>query len=406
VLSDRLIPERGDVGEQYLTCRARFPVNLAGTELEVDGVPYMEQDTLVSACASASLWVAGWYMAHRYGPEFRTHFTCDITDMATRYALSTGRAMPSLGLSFEQMMEALRQMGFDPVPHTGARLASRDAAQRVIYRYVESEVPALLSLWFPKGGGHAVTVVGHTLDRQRQPTLHELKTDEGYRLLYCNSSDFVPAFLVQDDAGGPFRHIELLNWKDAIDSHLLSKKDVADLRRFCACAVVFDRETEEQEVAGLAAVLAPLPPGVTLDGGQAERKALHLLAHWFSLVEPAGTSAKPVLRTFLKLSNELKTSLKDHPGGSARLQKLLRGHLLSRWVWVTEFSDVQSVRTDSLSIGRVIQDSAGHPGSDYLDLLAFHLPDFLTLTFPDKKNRISWISDYSPYPAFARHRTD
>lgn len=45
-------------GLEFPTCQAAFPVNLAGISLQTVGAAFMEQDTMVSACATTAIWMS------------------------------------------------------------------------------------------------------------------------------------------------------------------------------------------------------------------------------------------------------------------------------------------------------------------------------------------------------------
>jgi hypothetical protein len=279
---------------------------------------------------------------------------------------------------------------------------------------VESEIPVILSLLFfttdpadatrvREAGGHAVTLVGHTFDLARNPNTTELDLGSGRRLEYCTSSEFVPAFIAQDDSGGPFRMVQLLEPEDVIQRGILPDVTVnalaerfGDLPPF----ILFDENTPSQSLALLNAVLVPLPSGVTLSGYWAEQRALGFLRWWMSRQPQPAPQTTAVVRTFLKLSNEVKDSFMSM---QSRLGRRVRSHLLSRWTWVTEVSDLESLRTDQVVIGQVLQDSAGGPGRALLtDVLAFNFPSLLVQLNPDGSLKVEPLPDYEPYPQFSR----
>lgn len=388
--------------EAYLTCGAIYHANLAGNDLEFRGAPWMQQDTLVSACASASLWVASWYMAHRFPSEFKIFHTPQITDLATRFLMTTGRPMPSGGLTLEQMVSGLQAMGYDPVPYEHAMESAR-TARRIAYRYIESGIPVIVSLNFPGVGGHAVTAIGHSFDTNRKPTIEKFQRMAGVTLSVANISDWMPGLIVQDDAGGPFRHLELLDWDDAARQRLITQKDAKKLKSESpyACVALIDRGKLTQAIAYLRAFLIPLPEGVSLAGEDAEFKALNLLATWYEQVATK-TPKELMVRTFLQRSNELKASLTNRDGMPTSLSQHLRCHLMSRWVWVTEVAEVGQLRHEKKVLGQVIQDSASHPNEYFFDLLAFNMPGFLGVVQPDGKMEVPSIDDYQSYGRYER----
>lgn len=402
ILSESLVPTLG-TSVPYITCQTCHEANLAGNTLHVRGVPYMEQDTLVLACATASIWMATWHMARRFAPEFKAFLTPEITDMCTRYAVTTGRAMPSTGLTSEQMLSGMREMGYDPLSFDAFQPNGSDAPHNFIYRFIESEIPVILSLIFPKiannprMGGHAATIVGHTLDMGSAPSILKVPLGTDSRALrYCTSSAFVPAYIAQDDSGGPFRYVEFLTADQLLHDNLVSEDDLRDLSRdwfFC----LIDRGSPAQEIAVLRGIMVPLPSGVMLSGYVAEQRAIKLLAFWMTTSgsPPPQPQAVTVLRTFLRLSNELKESFNDL---DTQLARLIRGHLLSRWVWVTELSDLESLQAQPSVLGQVVQDSAAHARSMFNDLISFNLPSHFVRTYPTGRMKVTALPSYATYP--------
>jgi len=405
ILSPKLAEINSGADEKYITCVAYYRANLAGNELNFLGVPWLQQDTLVSACASAALWVGNVHMAHKFPNDFSIYHTCDITDLATRQTMSTGRAMPSMGLTNEQMMLALQDMGYDPLPY---QPLDQTEAHNIAYRYVESGLPVITGFFYltDVGGrivpdGHAVTMVGHTFDMQRDPIIEELVINGmSQPLSFCRTSNFVSGFLVQDDAGGPFRRLDLLDWDAAVSRGYITNDIASQLRNKYACLVILDQGSSAQQVAAFGNFIVPLPQGVTLDGYTAEERAMQLTGFWYQV-----TGGKPpdmiAFRTFLKSSNAIKDSLNIGFGTSRGLSRELRRHLMSKWVWVTEIADFKELCSSHSVIGGVIQDSASHPTStDYLDLIAFYMPHFILLQRPDGDFIRVAIPNYSSHLRF------
>jgi hypothetical protein len=399
LLSSRLVPQPPDNEQVFITCEASYPANLVGNELNFHGVPWMEQDTLVSACASAALWVASTYMAAKFSPEFKEYCTPHITDMATRYVITTGRAMPSAGLTVEQMMYAIQEMGYEPVPYEPS---SALHAVNTAYRYVESGIPVIVAIQFPRGG-HALTAVGHTYNPKLKRGYQRFKWTADITLKYMRSSRFVPSFIVQDDAGGPFRGLELVDWKEAVKSRLIRKKEAKRLSSVFSCVAVLDRGTSAQEIGFLNALIGPVPPGVALDGEGAELRALFALASWYESLELEPPNSL-LLRTYLQRSNQLKARFGRRAAiASASFRRELRRHLMSKWVWVTEVADPDEFVSNNRCFGLIVQDSASHANSpDFFDLIALYLPGGLVTLTPKRGINSLDIPGNVTLPAFRR----
>lgn len=113
------------------TCLCREAVSIQGTELKIEGFPFISQDADVTVCAQAALWMVARYFSDRY-PIYRETYPVQIGTLTRDY--SVGRLFPSSGLYVWQLAEALRRLGFapllysrdqysqDPTENKGARL--------------------------------------------------------------------------------------------------------------------------------------------------------------------------------------------------------------------------------------------------------------------------------------------
>ena len=97
----------------FTLCRVKFEANLSGNKLDVYGMPYIQQDTNVGVCAQAAMWMTSLYMHYKFGsPRFRPS---EITAAATK-SITIGPIRR--GLVPEQIISALREMGYAPVIFT------------------------------------------------------------------------------------------------------------------------------------------------------------------------------------------------------------------------------------------------------------------------------------------------
>jgi hypothetical protein len=398
--------------EVYLTSRARHRANLAGAEVEIMGAPWMQQDTMVAACASASIWMTQWHMAHRFAPDFRLFFTSQITDLAVQVGGGHALPMPSEGLSTEQMIHALTSIGYDPVP---VEPVDAETARSALYQYVDSGIPVIVSLDYPellgKGEdvdslGHTVVAVGYTVDRKIDPRPYKYAD-----FSFTRASDFAAHFVVQDDAVAPFCMLEILDWESAANDELVLRKHgpvfeneemLKEAKAHYPCVVVLDRGNRATERVGwLNTFIVPLPSGITLSCETAEERAVNVVASWY---KKAGRVARGmVVRTFLQLSNDLKAHWSKTGHMPRDLGVALRRHVFSRWVWVTEVSTYeQFCAARGHAIGQVIQDSASRGDASPV-YLAHHMPpEDLRVTEPSGKVTFVAIKPYTSFVGFLR----
>lgn len=107
-----LPPEKGDGHFRRFGSVRDYQVHLLGFSLKVSGLAFQQQDEGVSACATTAVWSALQKM--RNFEDIRVATPAEITSLATRHVLPFGRAMPSEGLSIDQMCQAIQALGLAP----------------------------------------------------------------------------------------------------------------------------------------------------------------------------------------------------------------------------------------------------------------------------------------------------
>jgi hypothetical protein len=176
-----------------------YRAHLGPFHLSVDGLPFQQQDQGVSACATTALWTSLQKVAPM---ERRSPPTpAEITEAASRYLLLTGRALPSGGLGIQQMCEAIRGSGFEPVLIRSLDVSS-DKAQ--LLAYLQSGFAPVLCIQGINGGsvGHAVCLAGVELADTVPPALLP-------GLRYRREADSITGLYVHDDRLGPYARAEI-----------------------------------------------------------------------------------------------------------------------------------------------------------------------------------------------------
>jgi len=362
---------------EFPSCQGVFEVNLAGHKISFEGSAFIEQDTMVAACASAAIWTSTTIMGTRFGLEQRS--TSEITQLATQYLIHT-RPMPSEGLSAEQMLHCLRTMDYDP---SLIGVYSQKQAKHAIYSYIESEIPPILLCEFVSGGGHAIVGVGHGYNL---PIANAIKTKVSWPgeppLEFTRSSEWVPSILVNDDQRGPYRKLTFIEDTQTLTqeiNRIYHNVNVADLKlEEWKCPIAIDINMPSsgysggEEIANIWGIIIPLPQGVLLTADQAERKSARVIL-WWHLRNKVPLPKDLVLRTYLVPSNECKERAKAS-GMHPFVKSLVAGKPMPRWIWVTEISSVKSYNSsnpeDWLLNGQVIIDATSNAFTP--DFLLFH----------------------------------
>lgn len=357
---------KANMNSMFTLCRADFKVNLSGNALSATGMPFIQQDTNVCVCAEAALWMTNSYMHKRYGsPYFRPS---QITLAATR-SLTVGPVRR--GLIPEQVLAALREMGHEPLifPHYDNYVTSR-----IIYAYVESELPVTLLI---KVGtkGHAVVIIGHDFRTRRNVDKNRAKSN-----LY-----WVDRFYIHDDAVGPYE--ELFIEKPGKGQQLsYSIEDHA------------------------AYTVVPVPSAVSMQANDVFDHVDVLMDHLNNLIGhlrgsgPFRFSAMElkglVFRTYLRSSNLFKTELSL--GMSLLFRHCYRALRMPRYIWVTEISRPEYLNKarsrDRCIVGEIIMDSTADRHSAMTSYLAIHLHGRLVIKLPEKEESYGLYVDYSERP--------
>jgi hypothetical protein len=186
-----------DSGRRHYCATKEYEAHLFGIRLSVRSLAYQQQDTVLAACATVSLWSAFQKTAELFGTITPTPAT--ITRAANHSFYDT-RPLPSRGLRTEQMARAIRDVGLEPeLVECGPYVPLLS----VLYGYLQLGLPVVLGIDIEGLGGHAVTVTGYSLRPTPQLTAEELATVAVPRI-----GVRVDEFYVHDDGIGPFARIK------------------------------------------------------------------------------------------------------------------------------------------------------------------------------------------------------
>jgi hypothetical protein len=413
-LLSRLLPSA------RIGCSAKYRAHLAGKPMDFIAAPWIQQDEMVSACASAAMFVCVQHLAHFLERGQRLFSTAAITDLATEVTLSTGRAMPSAGLDTGQMAYAFREMGYEPLIYSELERLNPFQANDIVHAYVSSGLPVLLSVFHPGSGwGHAIAVVGHVEaepQKLRRIRLHadpeiSPKGAPAETLTYALESSYCQSFIVQDDASGPFRELRFFDPNAPAVSPLLTQQLTAKIkygitaegvgvmqtlkdrfeehRESYACAAVLrsvlsgdDLPVDDGEIYFLTSAIVPLPPKVTLDYRALLDKVADFIPRFTLFVSRDAANALQH-RARLMESNRFKAHCREAFQKLPEISQRIVTHPMPKWIWVVEFSTPE-LRKKSEMLGMAIFDAAGIARAHHQEDLVLALtPLHLLLAFPD-----------------------
>lgn len=261
-----------------VTCAVTDTVNLLGESLTVAAAPFIAQDAQLLRCAHATLWVAGYVHHLRWGAS--RLLPGEITD-AVPAGAGFGRAVPSAGLTINQLSGAASAVGLPPLVYDLESLPTGESIPRIACRYLNGGIPVIVA-----GGGHAFVLVGYR------------RTDPGTR-------DERIQFIRQDDEVGPYQVVQNFNY---------------------------------DQYSPWEYLVVPLPSKLYLSGEEAEVIGVARLKAAYLRIGQQLDLNVTTFRTTPMRSNDFKTGLEIR-GMPENQAAIYRRMPMSRWVWVVEAVD-------------------------------------------------------------------
>ena len=357
--------------EATVTCRAEFDAHLLGVDLQVTGTAFLQQDARVGACAQVAIWAGMRHMHARYNYNWVS--VADITRFATPTTATEAVSLPAGSdfLTSERMIRAISEAGYQPLCFRRPDIGS------AILPYVESGIPVILGLNIDETLGHALTVVGRVFAKQDQPTKSAI--------------DYVPAYIVHDDQGGPYMWLPMDH--DASKTFSFTedtiKRDTPDGTaelNVCDHAVfavalmstrVFSTAAAAEHSARdrIKDTLHKMPDIRRMLTG----RQLSVNTRLLDELQAAHRDGHIVLRTYLTSAAGYRRHL---AGGSAsdNLKDALLDLHLPHFTWITEISTIDSYNQFSPSLRRIYGHTvldATSTGKRGDGLLVLHLPGLL-----------------------------
>lgn len=152
-----LAPFSGIESRVFRCARAHYS-HLLGLELEVESVPFQQQETAVGACATTAIWSALASASRATGQRGPTPYA--ITEGATRH-VATDRQLPAQGgLELSQVVSSVRSQGFAPYVMKAAD--NYEVFTHSLKCFLSSGIPVVLLVYDEDFNGyHAMTAVGY-----------------------------------------------------------------------------------------------------------------------------------------------------------------------------------------------------------------------------------------------------
>jgi len=322
----------------FLKGQGKQFAHVAASQLDVETVPFIQQDPVAGVCATASMWVASHVLATKF--DLHKYPYIAITRRAMRNGshdsggggLLFDEESLDRGLTAQAICDALSITGANPVCFMTRDLADPGRVPAVtrdlIYTFVESELPVIVCLAKPDvRGGHAVAVIGHLQSRicdsseMKKCTVAEVCSGKPRRHFLVSQA--VSSFYAHDDRYGPFNRLEF-------------SLECPDCRYLCP-VLIEEPDSDKPQWSDIRALIVPMPPYVKNSPQNIVRDA------WFRFTRVFGGLLNPedrvLWRIFLVNGSRFKQSLvKRYPRKVTRQYGEIH---LPKYIWLCEISIFQ-----------------------------------------------------------------
>jgi hypothetical protein len=190
-----------DAGRRNYIGVKEYRANLFGIELSVKSLAFQEQDTVLAACATVSLWCCFQKTGELFGTPMPT--PAAITRAAT-HVIHDARPIPSHGLNVQQICNAIKSVGLEPeVIHIKKDVQLPLVS--LIYGYLRMGLPVILGVSIEGRGRHAITVSGYSLRDTRVVGKEVVGGQSSIPMIGMR----IDEFYAHDDQIGPFSRVRV-----------------------------------------------------------------------------------------------------------------------------------------------------------------------------------------------------
>jgi hypothetical protein len=300
----------------------------------------MSQDSDVTVCAHAACWMIFRYFSQRYS-RYAEKWPYEVSQLTKD--VSTGRLVPSKGLTAYQVTEMFANFGFSPEIYV--RNHHQRLFEKLLYMYVESGLPVVAGLY---GRAHAITIIGHMSDYNNALPGTPATSDAYLYGFIANDDNFLPYHAIRKNdpipATGHWSEIKA----DEIDFFIVPLYEKIHL-------------SAEHVVKLSEAILTDAILGLNARSALLKYEDM-------------------VTRTFLTSSKSFKRMRRAGtvPFGIADVYCEMA---MPKFIWVCEISTPDLFRNGKIA-GEILFDATANH-HDRMAFLSIHYPDFLSLNDRD-----------------------
>ncbi|GHT30146.1 hypothetical protein AGMMS49574_08960 [Bacteroidia bacterium] len=187
-----------ELRDRHYTAISPQIINLYGTSLELNTMPFIEQDSNVGSCASTALWMAFQKTSELF--HTKKPSPSEITLLAGSDSYNTGKIFPSKGLELAQICRAIDNNGLhSELRYSENEITDRSWLQGFIYAYLKAEIPILLGIEIEDVGSHLITLNGYRF---------KFDTEKFSEEKFSYKSQYISKFYAHDDQTGPFSRLK------------------------------------------------------------------------------------------------------------------------------------------------------------------------------------------------------
>jgi hypothetical protein len=152
--------------ERILNVSCKNKINIFGIPLELDTLPFQEQDGAVSACATIAIWSALRVLGEKFNISI-PYAPSEITNLAfDPNSLISPPKFPNKGLNIHQIISVFAKLGYNIIPYSN--IEDNDFLAEMFRAYLDYGIPLIALLEFDytsrKKDYHAVTISGYKFD--------------------------------------------------------------------------------------------------------------------------------------------------------------------------------------------------------------------------------------------------
>ena len=190
---------------EYKLITKEHCVSLFGLSLKVNTAAFLEQDKVVSACATSALWMlynSSFQKPHEYLPS-----PSAITKSASLPISEAGRTFPTSGLTPLQVARSLKHFELEPIIIPCDSDSDFLDLKEALYSYISNDVPVIIGgdIYKKTGEGEA-KYIGKHLICALGFHLNQITIDNKITLKY--RSHGIDKIYVHDDRYGPYVKID------------------------------------------------------------------------------------------------------------------------------------------------------------------------------------------------------